>query len=160
MSAPLRIGLMAAFALSAVSAPTSAQAGSSHCETVGQCRSLLVHQQQALAWQKHDRARLIAATARRWHASVVAAVRLAANVSGVSFRRLWTISGCESTHDPLDRLGQFWGLFQLGRYHRSMPDMRGLSPWDPYVNAMHAALYIARHGESQWSCRSDGHVAY
>lgn len=115
---------------------------------------------KAYRWQKHDRARLHRRLVAKTHTDVVAAVRLASNVSGVSFSRLWTISGCESGHDPYAVLGQYLGLFQLGRYHRGFPDLVGLSPFNAYANAMHAALFIAKHGESQWSCRSDGSVAY
>lgn len=115
---------------------------------------------KAYRWQKHDRARLHRRLVVKTHTDVVAAVRLASNVSGVSFARLWTISGCESGHNPYAVLGQYEGLFQLGRYHRGFPDLAGLSPFNAYANAMHAALFIARNGESQWSCRSDGSVAY
>lgn len=132
----------------------------SKCASVRACRTEIAHKQQAIRWERQQHLRVQKQLAIRWQPNVVAAIRLASNVSGVSFQRLWTISGCESTHNPLDVLGQYQGLFQLGRYHRSFPDLRGLSPFDPYANAMHAALFIARHGESQWSCRSDGSVAY
>jgi hypothetical protein len=127
--------------------------GASQCRTVKSCHA-------AIRWQKHDRARLARRLVAKTHVDVVAAIRLAANVSGVSFSRLWTISGCESNHDPYAVTGQYQGLFQLGTYHRSFPEFRGLSPFNAYANAIHAALFIAKHGESQWSCRSNGSVAY
>lgn len=142
----------ACFGADAVAKPTPAKGG-----RVAPCRSVPCFR-KALAWQRHDRAKLRHQLAVRWHPSVVTAIELASRVSGVSFSRLWTISGCESTHDPLNVLGQYEGLFQLGAYHRSLPDIRGLNPFDPYVNAMHAALFIAHNGEGQWSCRSDGSV--
>lgn len=122
--------------------------------TIGKRVSCLV---KAVQW---ERSRRKFELAQKWSPNVRTAVELASRVSGVSFSRLWQISSCESTHDPFNRLGQYEGLFQLGSYHRSMPDIVGLDPYDPYVNAMHAALFIARNGESQWSCRSDGSVAY
>lgn len=133
--------------------PVRAQGGRTPCATLSACH-------RALAWQRLDRRHLRHQLSVRWHPSVVTAIELASRVSGVSFARLWTISGCESTHNPQDTLGQYRGLFQLGAYHRSLPDIVGLNAYDPYVNAMHAALFIARNGESQWACRSDGHVAY
>jgi hypothetical protein len=136
-----------------VVATVEADASTKHCESV-QCY------RKALRWQKHEVVRLHRRLVAKTHTDVVAAIRLAANVSGVSFRRLWTISGCESGHDPYAVLGQYQGLFQLGRYHRGFPEFRGVSPFNPYANAIHAAMFIARNGESQWSCRSDGRVAY
>ena len=120
------------------------------------CRAIIVHQARAVAWQKKAVRTARRDAAKVWHPDVLAAVELASRVSGVSFGRLWTISRCESTHDPRAKTGQYEGLFQLGARHRGMPDIAGLDPFDPYVNAMHAALYIARHGEGEWQCTSSG----
>lgn len=133
--------------------PIRAHGGRTPCASVVACRKVV-------RWNVKERRHLQHQLAVRWHPDVVAAIRLASNISGVSFARLWTISGCESRHNPLAVTGQFDGLFQLGAYHRSFPDLRGLSVFNPYANAMHAALFIARHGESQWACRSTGRVVY
>jgi hypothetical protein len=133
--------------------PIPAHGGRTPCPNLQACRA-------AVKWQAKDRRHLKHELAVQTHPDVVAAVRLASDISGVSFARLWTISGCESTHDPFNVTGQYEGLFQLGAWHRSFPDLRGLSPFNPYANAMHAALFIARNGEGQWSCKSNGRVAY
>lgn len=122
------------------------------------CRGNVTCLERAIRWSRKDRARLTRELATKTSPDVRTAIELASRISGVSFTRLWTISGCESGHDPYNVLGQYEGLFQLGRYHRSLPDIAGLNPFNPYVNAIHAALFIARNGEGQWSCRSDGTV--
>lgn len=133
-----------------------AHGGRTHpCPTLAKCRSLVAHQRAAIAWQREARRHANAVT---YQSDVRTAIELASRVSGVPLSNLYTIARCESRLDPFNVLGQYEGLYQLGAYHRSLPDIRGLNPFNPYVNAMHAALFIARNGDGQWSCRANGTV--
>lgn len=115
---------------------------------------------KAVEWERSKVALRDRQLTIKWEPVVHDAVLMASLYSGYSFTRLWTISGCESTHNPFNVTGQYKGLFQLGDYHQGQPDMKPFSVFNPYANAFHAAFFMERHGESQWACRSDGSVAY
>jgi hypothetical protein len=85
---------------------------------------------------------------QRWHPTVLYALRLASAVTGVSYWQLYTVSRCESGHNPFAQNGQYKGLFQM---HWSP---FGFSPFDPVANALSAAMTVVHDGGwRQWACQ-------
>lgn len=83
-----------------------------------------------------------------WRPSVLGAITLASSVYGVSSSAMRAVSFCESRWDPFATNGRYKGLFQLGW------SPFGLSPFDPYANALSAAQTVAHDGSwRQWECK-------
>ena len=91
---------------------------------------------------------------RRWHPTVVYALRLASAVYGVPYSELSAVSWCESHHYPFAVNGPYRGLFQEGPMFESHSLGRaGFSVFDPIINALVAASTVSQQGWRQWSCR-------
>lgn len=93
--------------------------------------------------------RQLAAHVRRtWQPSAYAAIHLASAVTGVPESEMRSVARCESNFFPFATNGQYKGIFQI----HWLPF--GLSPFDPYANALSAAFTV-RHdgGWRQWECK-------
>jgi hypothetical protein len=82
-----------------------------------------------------------------WATPAIMAIRLASRVTGVSEAAMRSVAFCESRLYPFAQNGRYKGLFQLGW------SPFGLSPFDPYANALSAAMTVARQGWRQWECK-------
>ncbi len=86
--------------------------------------------------------------------ALVSAVIFAVAVShGINPDSLDALARCESTYNPLAVNGQYWGLMQLGAYHRARFLAAGYTDvWDAEQQANYTADVIVAEGAGAWTC--------
>jgi hypothetical protein len=89
---------------------------------------------------------------RRWHPTVLYALRLASTVYGVPYRELHAVGSCESHLYAFARNGRYRGVFQEGPMFERGP-FASFGVFDPIANALTAAYTVSHEGWRQWSCR-------